>query len=329
MAPSHPMNIATFRAGLSRLHHFWVVLLNPGSATVGDPGIPEIQSPKGRSRDPLIEMLFKLVQMLSSPGSPQTLFFFDPIHSARSGGLTRLCTVRCHGWAPGLFTEILPKQSLAWKGMERDGKGWKGMERDGKGWKGMERDGKGWKGMERDGKLQWLHRLHVCCSCLVGILLWVVALAGTIQNQENEWCGLEASHRRSCPSANNLSFNNSGTLNMGVCVCVLILYVYIYIYTHIMCTAYKYVILSIYIYTQNFAATFDVSLFKWLSSQPKKRARCIVRCSSPALKKSLPGRGPQLPNFTELELLHQPFMDIYGINMHSVSSKRLPSGNLT
>ena len=55
----------------------------------------------------------------------------------------------------------------------------------------------------------------------------------------------------------------------------------------------------------------------------KKRARCMVRCSSPASKKSLPGRGPQLPNFTELELLHQPFMDIYGINMHSVSSKRL------
>ena len=47
---------------------------------------------------------------------------------------------------------------------------------------------------------------------------------------------------------------------MGVCVCVFILYVY-----HIMCTAYKYVILC----TQNFAATFDVSLFKWLSSQPK------------------------------------------------------------
>jgi hypothetical protein len=41
------------------------------------------------------------------------------------------------------------------------------------------------------------------------------------------------SHRRSCPSANNLSFNNSGTLNMGVCVCVYTLS--IYIYTHILC----------------------------------------------------------------------------------------------
>ena len=177
----------------------------------GDPGKTQVNSkPKRSIQRSTDRVVKKFVQMLSSPESAPNFWFFwiQSILPER----VDTSTVRCHGWAPGLFTEILPKQSLARKG---------------------------------DGKLQWLQRLHVCCSCLVGILLWVVARGGTIQNQENEWCDVMwfgsnksqwKSHRRSCPSANNLSFNNSGTLNMGVCVCVYTLCIYIlYIYTHILC----------------------------------------------------------------------------------------------
>ena len=109
--PAEPASQGSITSGW----YFWT--LAALSVTRGSRKNPEIQSPKGRSRDPLIEMLWKnWFKCCPVQNPPQTLVFLDPIHSAREGW-------HVHSEVPRLGARTLYRNtSEAIPGAER---GWK------------------------------------------------------------------------------------------------------------------------------------------------------------------------------------------------------------